>query len=275
MHLHSLSLAELCFELRRRFGLPITYTAHSLLSQEVEAGPAITTWIQLQRQVLRASDRVVFLSRSEQFAAARVLPDSASAVVIGNGVSPLAWRRPRNGRLGPIVFAGRFSKSKGIELLSELLPRLTRRGAWRFVIAGGHGDAFAGPILRRLRTTLGYRCRMPGWLPRPSLQALFVGAALVLVPSLYEPFGLVAVEAMRVGTPVLASFTGGLAEVVTSDSGGRLAQVNDLSEWIEQTSEILESPDVWTALHQRGPAYVAERFHIRGVAERLLQEAYA
>jgi glycosyltransferase involved in cell wall biosynthesis len=275
VHLHSLSLAELCLELRRRFGVPMTYTAHSLLSRELDFGPESNHWIRLQRELFRLSDCVVLLSESERVAASQALPDPAQAVVIGNGVPPAPTHVRRRRRLGPIVFAGRFSRTKGLDLLSELLPRLMRRGPWRAVIAGGHGDASSLRAIRRLRTSLGERCRIPGWLPRPRLQTLLGGAGLLLMPSAYEPFGLLALEAMRLGTPVLASSTGGLAEIITADSGGRLARVNDVPEWTDRASEILESPDVWTALHKSGPPYVAERFQMRGIAERLLREAYA
>jgi len=275
VHLHSLSLAGLAFELRRRYGLPVTYTAHSLLSRELDSGPESSVWIRLQRDVLRKSDGVVFLSQSERLAALPTLPELAMrAVVIGNALPPSPPAKRRKMRDGPIVFAGRFTANKGIELLSRLLPRLMRRRKLRAVLAGGHGDSRSASLLRSLRTALGDKCRMPGWLPRPSLRALLSGASLVLAPSVYEPFGLIALEAMRLGAPVLASRTGGLAEIVTPESGGCLASRSDLAEWDDRASEILDSADLWNTLHRRGPHYVARRFPMRGVAERLLQEAY-
>jgi 1,4-alpha-glucan branching enzyme len=276
IHLHSLSLASLAFELRRRYRLPVTYTAHSLLSSELDAGPESGVWIRLQREVLRSSDRVVFLSRSERLAALRTMPEiAARSVVIGNALPPPPPVRRRTRRSGPIVFAGRFTANKGIELLSRLIPRIVGKGSANAVLAGGHGDSGAMPLIQNLRSALGDRCRMPGWLPRSSLRALLEGAALVLVPSLYEPFGLVALEAMRLGAPVLASRIGGLAEIVTPESGGCLAGARDLEEWTDQASEILESPNLWNALHRQGPGYVAERFAPPDIADRLLREAYA
>ena len=275
VHLHSLSLAGLGFELRRRFGLPVTYTAHSLLSRELDPTLEGIGWIKLQREVMRASDRVVFLSESERLAASRTLPEVASrAIVIGNALPPPPPATPRQHRSGPIVFAGRFTANKGIELLCELLPRLIRRLSIPAVLAGGHGDTNGGALIRKLEGSLGGECRVAGWLPRPSLRTLLRGACVVLVPSIYEPFGLIALEAMRLGTPVVASRIGGLAEIVTPESGGRLAGAHDVSEWNERTSEILTSPRAWSNLHRSGPLYVGQRFSLRGVARRLLQEAY-
>ncbi|HKE29631.1 MAG TPA: glycosyltransferase family 4 protein [Bryobacteraceae bacterium] len=276
IHLHSLSLAGLAFELRRRYGLPVTYTAHSLLWRELDPGPEADRWIRLQRDVLRASNRVVLLSHSERQAALRILPDAAErSVVIGNAVpDPPHTGRTRR-RVGPIVFAGRFTVTKGIELLCELLPRLLHRGSVRAVVAGGHGDTVGTRRIRQLRALPADRFRLAGWLPRPSLRRLLSGAALVLMPSLYEPFGLIALEAMRAGTPVLASRVGGLAEMITPESGGCLACSRDTAEWEYRAARMIESPELWNALHERGPAYVAETFPMHRIAERLLREAYA
>lgn len=276
IHLHSLSLAGLALELRRRYGLPVTYTAHSLLWRELDPGPESDAWIRLQRDVLRRSDSVVFLSQSEKQAALRTLPEVADrSVVIGNAVPGFSSVRRRAARRGPIVFAGRFTANKGMDLLCDLLPRLLRGESRRAVLAGGHGDAAGMRGIRRLRSALGDRCRLPGWLPRPRLRTLLLGAALVLAPSLYEPFGLIALEAMRNGAPVLASRAGGLAEIVTAESGGWLADPRSMEEWEHRASRILESTDVWNGLHERGPVYVSERFPMRAIADRLLREAYA
>jgi glycogen(starch) synthase len=276
IHLHSLSLAGLALQLRRRYGLKITYTAHSLLWHELGPGTESDGWIRRQREVMRESQSVVFLSQSERLAALRTLPEVANhAVVIGNAVPGLPSVRGRGTRMGPIVFAGRFTAIKGMELLGDLLPRLLRRGNWRAVLAGGHGDAAGMRRARQLRSALGERCRVPGWLPRPRLRTLLRGAALVLVPSLYEPFGLIALEAMRMGAPVLASRVGGLAEIVTAESGGCLADPRSAAEWEHRASRILDTADVWNGLHERGPVYVSEGFPVRAVAERLLREAYA
>jgi glycosyltransferase involved in cell wall biosynthesis len=225
---------------------------------------------------MRGSESVVFLSQSERLAALRTLPEVAKhSVVIGNAVPGFPSVRRRGTRMGPIVFAGRFTANKGMELLCDILPRLLHRGSLRSVVAGGHGDAAGTRRIRQLRSALGDRCRLPGWLSRPGLRTLLRGAALVLVPSLYEPFGLIALEAMRGGAPVLASRVGGLAEIVTGESGGCLADARSAAEWEYRASRILDSADVRCELRERGPVYVSERFPMRAVADRLLREAYA
>jgi glycogen(starch) synthase len=128
--------------------------------------------------------------------------------------------------------------------------------------------------LARLRAALGGACELPGWLSRVRLRALFTEASLVLVPSLYEPFSMVALEAMAAGAPVLAAPAGGLAEVVRPGSGGELAQSRDPGEWCACAGAILSDEARWSALNQRGPRFAAENFDIRRVAGRLLGEVY-
>jgi len=100
-------------------------------------------------------------------------------------------------------------------------------------------------------------------------------ATLVLIPSFYEPFGLVALEAMRLGTPVLAAAVGGLAETVTPDSGGRLVASHDPDEWAAVIMEIMDSDAIQAQLRQQGPLYVATHFNEEQWISRLFTEAYS
>jgi len=97
----------------------------------------------------------------------------------------------------------------------------------------------------------------------------------VLVPSCYEPFGMVAVEAMRAGAPVLASCVGGLAEILTPESGGRLVGSQDPADWRDQALDILRDDCLAGALAQRGPEYVKTCFNPSDVAARLMREVYS
>jgi glycosyltransferase involved in cell wall biosynthesis len=251
------------------------YTAHSIIQRELVDGPARRFWSRVQLAVMSASDIVIFLSESERECALELAPDLQSSPrlhVIGNGItsSPTAVRKPG----GPVVFAGRFTRNKGLPLLLDVLPRIAAGRDLRFVLAGGHGDDSCSLELARLRAALGGACEMPGWLSRVRLRALFTEASLVLVPSRYEPFGMVALEAMAAGAPVLAARAGGLAEIVRPGSGGELAESRDPEEWRARAAAILSDEARWSALHERGPRFVAENFDIRRVARRLLGEVY-
>jgi len=116
-----------------------------------------------------------------------------------------------------VLLVGRLVYEKGFQLALEALPGLIERlGNVRFMVAGS-GTAEAD--LRRQATELGldpYGTFL-GWIGDDVLHSLYRIADLTVVPSLYEPFGLVALEAMASGCPCIVADTGGLREIVPDD----------------------------------------------------------
>lgn len=276
VHLHSLALGELAFELKRRFQLPCVYTSHSLLPLELEDSPHSRFWCAVQGRVLSLSDCVIFPGEGDRSAAVKMLPQIATRTrVIPNAVAAPPRQRSLPGRRGPIVFAGRFARTKGLGLLGEVIPLVLARREAQFVIAGGHGDDEGQRIVDGIISRYPENCQLVGWLDRDQLDALFQRAALVVIPSSYEPFGLIALEAMRMGAPVLAAKVGGLAEVVTEESGGKLVESRDARAWAEEIVEMISNPALNRELRSRGPRYVAAKFSTTRIARRLIEEAYS
>ncbi len=274
VHLHSLRLAGLALEIRRRFGVPLAYTVHGFPQLE-RLSEDSSIWSRVQRRLLATSDRVVFLSDSEIGFGLRLAANlRRSACKVPNGVGPAS--PPPSGRRarGPIVFAGRFARSKGMGLLGRIVECMADEVDRRFVIAGGHGDRFGARVAHRLTKRFPGRCHFPGWLGRRAMDRLFARAALVLVPSRYEPFGLVAVEAMRMGTPVLAADVGGLRETVATGSGGHLLGSRRAEGWSGGIREILADERRLARLRRSGPAFVAAKFGMDRVAGLLLDRVY-
>ena len=275
IHLHSLALAELALELRRRTGTPLAYTAHSVLALELAHQSGADRLIAAQNQLMQVCDAVVFLSRSEREAALQLLPElSARSVVIGNAV-PAPPQPTGPWRDGLVVFAGRFARTKGIATLCGLLPRLRAKWPGLFVLAGGHGDFESCRQVQALAAQMGGSCHLTGWLDASRLERLFAHASLVLVPSEYEPFGMVALEAMRMGAPVLAARTGGLAEVAGPDSGAILVGSRDPQEWLGHATALLENRALSGALRRRGPQWTERHFSEAKIASQLLRCVYA
>ncbi len=264
VHVHSLRLGELAVELARRYALPLAATAHGLVHRELGATATGHPWSMAQRRLLGAADRAVLVSAAERAAAVAWLPEiAARSRVVPNAVEPAVFpagapRRPPDAA-APVVFAGRFAASKGMDLLAGLVPRLLAAGR-RVVLAGGHGDAAGEALARRLAAAFPGRCRLAGWLGRGELSSLLGGAALAVVPSRYEPFGLVAAEALAAGAPVLAADVGGLREVVGEGSGGRRLASRDPRRWAAAAAEMLAASGAGGAGAAAGPAWVARRF---------------
>jgi glycogen(starch) synthase len=276
VHLHSLALAPLALELRRRYGTRLVYTAHMRVEDELPPGATRRFWASVQQQVFRASRRVVFASACERASAVQAHAFlGARSVVVPHGIRRRAGLTRGRPSGAPLVFAGRFAGTKGLPLLAAIAPRLLAEYPGPLVLAGGHGDTAGEEAVRRLRRECGARCRVVGWLPRAPLGRLLRAAGLVLVPSVYEPFGLVALEAMSVGAPVVASAVGGLREVVAPGSGGRLVEPPDEERWTAAVLALLADKAARETLSERGPAYVAARFDAAAQARRLVEEAYA
>jgi glycogen synthase len=120
-----------------------------------------------------------------------------------------------------VLLVGRLVYEKGFQLALEALPGLIERvGNVRFIVAG---SGTAERELREQATELGLddHGTFVGWIGDDFLHSLYRIADLTVVPSIYEPFGLVALEAMASGCPCLVADTGGLREVVNGDVGLR------------------------------------------------------
>jgi glycogen(starch) synthase len=147
--------------------------------------------------------------------------------VIPNGIDPseltpvadLGALRARFARPDDrlLLLVGRLVYEKGFQLALEALPGLIARlGNVRFIVAGS-GTAEAD--LKRQATDLGLDAHgeFLGWIGDDVLHSLYRISDLTVVPSLYEPFGLVALEAMASGCPCIVADTGGLREIVPAD----------------------------------------------------------
>ena len=185
----------------------------------------------VERWMARRADGVIVCSHYMRGHVADVYGIRESRVqVIPNGIDPmdlvpvgdLATLRARFA--GPderlILLVGRLVYEKGFQLALDALPGLIRRlGNVRFLVAGsGTHEAELKRQARRLG--LMRHGTFVGWIGDDVLHSLYRIADLTVVPSLYEPFGLVALEAMASGCPCIVADTGGLREVVPNHDVG-------------------------------------------------------
>ena len=182
-----------------------------------------------ERAMARRADAVITCSRYMRSHVARVFRVPPAVItVIPNGIDPrdleplvpdLDALRARyadpNERL--VLLVGRLVYEKGFHLaLDALAPVIRRHRDVRFVVAGtGTAEAELKRQARRLRLTR--HGSFLGWVGDDMLHALYRVADMCIVPSIYEPFGLVALEAMASGCLCVVADTGGLREVVPGD----------------------------------------------------------
>lgn len=175
-----------------------------------------------------------------------------------------------------ILFVGRLERLKGVDLLIEALAQLRRRFAAApprlWIIGGDERDAAERARLRALAEALGVadRLSMQDAAPHALLPHLYRAADVCAMPSAYESFGLVTVEAMACGTPAVASGVGGLLTTISDGRNGYLAPQRTAAAFAERLARVLGAPDRGAAMGLRAAASV-RRYAWPVVAERMLE----
>ncbi len=188
--------------------------------------------------------------------------------VIPNGVDPrpydrfqgqdLRWFRDSLARPDEkiVFYVGRLVWEKGLQVLVAAAPQIVSiYPQVKFIVAGG-GD-FRYELERRARERgVGQWFLFPGRISDDDRDRLYKVADVAVFPSLYEPFGIVALEAMAAGTPVVVTDTGGLAEVVALHENGLKVYPDDPNSLAWGILHTLVHPD-WAAAagHERAPRH--------------------
>ncbi len=168
-----------------------------------------------------------------------------------------------------VVFAGRVVKPKGL----GVLIRAMRAVDAELVVCG---DGMQLTAMRRLARRLGVeqRVRFQGWLDAEQLARELAGASIVAIPSLWpEPFGLVGIEALAAGRPVVASLTGGIPDWLEDGVTGFGVRPGDVRALARALDELLADPARQNEMGTAGSEMVAARFSPERHVEALL-EAY-
>jgi len=149
-----------------------------------------------------------------------------------------------------VFFVGRLVPEKGVQVLLEAVPKiLAHCPEAKFVIAG------TGPFQDFLRQkandlAVGDKVCFAGYISEEDRDCLYRVADVAVFPSLYEPFGIVALEAMAAGTPVVVSDSGGLAEIVSNNQDGLWAITGSANSLADRVIEILTNRDLAQRLAQ-------------------------
>ena len=254
VHAHDWVVAHAAAAVKSAAGLPLVATMHA-----TEAGrhqgwlpgalsKAIHTtewWLTFEAR------RVITCSSHMRWEVTRLFDLPPPSVdVVPNGIHLDTWHVPEQQAIDArdrwaaadapfIAYTGRLEYEKGVHTLLRALPRLRRRfPGLRLVVAGtGTHEAELRALARSLR--LGRAVTFTGFLDQDVLAVLAAAADVAVVPSIYEPFGMVALEAAAAGTPLVVADTGGLREFVEHGITGLRFQPGDVGALATAVTSVL------------------------------------
>ena len=230
-------------------GVPLVLTAHGTDLMGYDKWPEMRHYAEL---AMDACEKVICISADNEQLVRETFPQHADKVVrMRNGYNPDIFypqaldRAEVLGRHGidyqgqdVILFAGKMAHFKGIDILMNAAATYEAQCPNAITVLAGDGEERAN--LEEQARTLGLsRVHFIGNVPQDELARLYCIADIDLVPSRREPFGLVAVEAMACGTPVVATNQGGLPDFV-NDSVGALVNPEDPADLARGIVETLE-----------------------------------
>ncbi len=284
-------------------GVPHVISAHSLeplrpwKAEQLGGGYRVSSWV--ERTAYLAADAVIAVSSAmrDDVLASYADIDPARVHVVHNGIDTDAWAprhdldRVRELGVDPdrpsVVFVGRITRQKGLPLFlracGELPPDV------QIVLCAGAPDTpeieaeVVGLVdeLARTRTGVVWIREM---LPRPDVVALLTAATVFACPSIYEPLGIVNLEAMACETAVVATATGGIPEVVVDGETGRLVPIDQatdgtgtplqpeqyVADFAAALIEVLADPARADAMGKAGRQRAIDAFSWDAIAERTI-----
>ncbi|MDN3025612.1 glycogen synthase [Streptomyces sp. S.PB5] len=274
------------------YGIPHVMTAHSLeplrpwKAEQLGGGYALSSWA--ERTAIESADAVIAVSGAmrEDILACYPALDPARVHIVHNGIDTTLYR-PDHGtealtRIGLdpdrpfVLFVGRITRQKGVPHLLRAVRDIDP--AAQVVLCAGAPDTPEidrefRDLFRELSSVREGVHWIPQMLPRPDVIQLLTHAAVFVCPSVYEPLGIVNLEAMACGTPVVASQVGGIPEVVDDGKTGVLVPVDDDFEpaLARALDSVLADPEGARRMGEAGRERAVGEFGWDAVARRTVR----
>ncbi|MEJ6485781.1 glycosyltransferase [Nostoc punctiforme UO1] len=278
-------------ELKSRLGLPQVHTYHSIGAvkyRNVENPTQIAAIRNcVERAILEQADCVISTSPQEaedlrqlisQHGRIKVIPCGINTEHFGSVSKEVARRQLE---IDPdsqiILYVGRFDPRKGVETLVRACANLP--SAFQLYLVGGcredGADFKEQQRIETLVNDLGLKAVtiFTGRISQSLLPVYYAAGDICVVPSYYEPFGLVAIEAMAAGTPVIASNVGGLQHTVVHGETGFLVPPRDFKALAIAIDSLLQNLTLKQSYGNAAQNWVQSRFSTQGVATQV-QELY-
>jgi glycogen(starch) synthase len=227
VHAHDWLVAHPSIALAEFFDVPIISTMHASEAGRHSgwvSGPISRQVHAIESWLARESDSLITCSASMREEITELFgPGLAEIRVIRNGIDaalwPFALRRPRSAA-AELVYVGRLEYEKGIHDLIGALSRIRRTHPGTTLTIAGEGTQLEWLKQQARLCRVAKATRFVGKVDHAELVGLLHRADAIVLPSHYEPFGIVALEAAATGTPLVTSTAGGLGEAVIDGQTG-------------------------------------------------------
>jgi starch synthase len=286
------------------YGVPHVVSAHSLeplrpwKAEQLGGGYAVSSWVERTSYEAAAAVIAVSAAMRDDVLASYPAIDPARVHVVHNGIDTEDWapaHRPDRVRgLGvdpdrpSVVFVGRITRQKGLPLFLRAVAQLPPDV--QIVLCAGAPDtpeieAEVVALVEDLRAHRDGVVWIREMLPRADVVALLTAATAFACPSIYEPLGIVNLEAMACETAVVATATGGIPEVVVDGETGRLVPIEQaadgtgtpldaeryVADFAAALNEVVGDPDRAAAMGRAGRQRAIEAFSWGAIAERTVE----
>ncbi|MGV9411287.1 glycosyltransferase family 4 protein [Nocardia sp. NPDC003693] len=249
VHAHDWLVAHPGITLAEHYDVPLVSTIHA-----TEAGRH-SGWVsgRVNKQVhsvewwlAHDSDALITCSESMKDEVERLYrPERAPVTVIRNGIDVSSWTfRERAPRSGPprLLYVGRLEYEKGVQDAIAALPRIRKQYPGTTLTIAGIGTQFDWLRERARAARVARAVNFVGRLDHADLLGWLHGADAIVLPSRYEPFGIVALEAAAAGTPLVTSTAGGLGDLVTDGVTGASFEPADVNGVVDAVCSVLDDP---------------------------------
>ena len=288
-------------------GIPHVVTAHSLeplrpwKAEQLGGGYALSSWVERTAYESAAAVIAVSAAMRDDVLASYPAVDPDRVHVVHNGIDTSDWApihapaRVRELGVDPdrpsVVFVGRITRQKGLPLFLRSVAQLPPEV--QIVLCAGAPDtpeieAEVVALVEELAATRTGVVWIRDMLPRPDVVALLTAATVFACPSIYEPLGIVNLEAMACETAVVATATGGIPEVVMPGETGLLVPIEQatdgtgtpldpdqyVADFAAALIEVVSDPERAAEMGRAGRQRAIEAFSWSAIAERT-REIYA
>lgn len=278
-------------ELKKIQNIKLVHTYHSVGAVKyntiTDIPPIASTRLATEKACLENADRIVATSPQEEQHMRELVSQKGYIDIVpcGTDISRFGAISSSEARLSlgisksslVVLYVGRFDKRKGIETLVRAIKHSIFVGLAdiKLIIVGGSrpgkSDGIERERIEKIVDELGLReyVTFPGRIDHDGLPYYYAASNVCVVPSHYEPFGLVTIEAMASGTPVVGSDVGGLQFTVVPEKTGLLCPPQDEVEFSKAIDRILSHPEWQKELGDASRKRVETRFSWDGVAQQL------